>query len=204
MNCHSEERSDEESAVSEKSGPMKRTILPILILLCISATAQTTVSISNDPAASREDILKLFQVMQIREQMVQVMKQASLQMRSMTHEQLRKENPNISEDELAKIDVRSDQLINSVPVGDMLDDMVPVYQKHLTKADVDAMVSFYSSPTGKKILHEMPAMTAEGMQAIQPRLLKIMNDSMKKAHETDKPTATKPAIPDSLKNSSPN
>jgi uncharacterized protein len=182
---------------------MKRIILPIVMFLCVSATAQTTVSISNDPAASREDILKLFQVMQIREQMLQVMKQASLQMRSITHEQLRKENPSITEAELAKIDARSDQILNTIPIGDMLDDMVPVYQKHLTKTDVDAMVTFYSSPTGKKILHEMPAMTAEGMRAMQPRLLQIMNDSVKKAQETDKP-ATKPAIPDSLKNSSPN
>jgi uncharacterized protein len=183
---------------------MKRTILPIVMFLCIAATAQTTVSISNDPAASREDILKLFQVMQIREQMVQVMKQASLQTRAMVHEQLRKENPNITDEQLAKIDARSDQLINTVPIGDMLDDMVPVYQKHLTKADVDAMVSFYSSPTGKKILHEMPAMTAEGMRAMQPRLLKIMDETMKKAQDGDMPPAKKPAIPDSLKNSSPN
>src|SRR5579871_1965602 len=140
---------------------MKKAVLPVLFFLCITAFAQTTASISDEPAASREDILKLFQVMQLHDQMIQVMKQASLQMRSMTHEQLRKSNPNITDTELAKIDARSDELMNTVPIDGMLDDMVPVYQKHLTKADVDAMVAFYSSPTGKKILHEMPAMTSE-------------------------------------------
>jgi len=182
---------------------MKRIILPAL-LFCITAVAQTTVSISNDPAASREDILKLFDVLQIQEQMRQVMRQVTVQMRAMSHEQMRKTNPNITAEELAKIDARSDQLINTVPIDGMLDDMVPVYQKHLTKADVDAMINFYSSPTGKKILHEMPAMTAEGMQAMQPRLRKIMEDTTKKAQEGDAPPAKKPAIPDSLKNSSPN
>ena len=48
----------------------------------------------------------------------------------------------------------------------MLDDMIPVYQKHLTKSDVDEMIKFYSTPTGQKFLREMPAMTAEGMEAM--------------------------------------
>jgi len=67
-----------------------------------------------------------------------------------------------------------------MPIDGMLDDMVPVYQKHLTKSDVHEMVSFYSSPTGQKILKEMPAMTTEGMQAVQPRLRKMMDEAMEK------------------------
>lgn len=171
---------------------MKKIIVPILVLLCIPATPQVTVSISGEPPASREDILRLFQVMQIRDQMIQVMRQVALQMRSMSREQLRKQNPHITDEELAKIDARSEQIIESVPVSDLLDDMVPVYQRHLTKGDVDAMISFYSTPTGQKILREMPAMAAEGMQALQPRMRKIMDDTMRKVQETDKPT-TKPS-----------
>jgi hypothetical protein len=55
--------------------------------------------------------------------------------------------------------------------------MVPVYQKHLTKGDVDALVAFYSSPTGKKFLIEMPAITSESMQAITPLVQKTMGDA---------------------------
>jgi hypothetical protein len=54
--------------------------------------------------------------------------------------------------------------------------MIPVYQKHLNKSDVNAMVGFYSTPTGQKILREMPAMTTEGMQAMQPHLRQMMDD----------------------------
>lgn len=46
--------------------------------------------------------------------------------------------------------------------------MVPVYQKHFTKGDIDNLVAFYSSPTGEKILREMPSVMADAMQSITP------------------------------------
>jgi hypothetical protein len=170
---------------------MKPITLLLLVLLCIPATAQVTVSIANDSAASREDILKLFDVMQVRDQMRQLMRQVTVQMRSMNREQLKKTDPNITAEELAKIDARSEQMIESVPVSDMMDDMIPVYQKHLTKADVDAMIGFYSTPTGQKILHEMPAMAAEGMQALQPRMRKIMDETMRSLPQSNRPPTKK-------------
>ncbi len=77
----------------------------------------------------------------------------------------------------------------------MLDDMIPVYQRHLTKQDVDSMLAFYNTPTGQKLLREQPAMMAEGMQATQPRMQKMMSDLMDKveqmvSEETKSPAAT--------------
>lgn len=174
---------------------MKKLVPIILasIVLCIPALAQVTVSIADDPAATREDILKLFDVLQVQEQMKQVMRQVTLQMRSLSHDQMKKTDPNISAEDLAKIDARSEKMIEAVPVNEMLDDMVPVYQKHLTKGDVQAMIGFYSTPTGQKILHEMPAITAEGMQALQPRMRKIMDDTMRSLPQPSRPHTTKPA-----------
>lgn len=171
---------------------MKKLIF-LLTILVSPALAQVTVSIASDSQASREDILKLFDVMQIQEQMRQIMRQVTMQMRSMSREQMKRNNPNITAEELAKIDARSEQMIESVPVSDMMDDMIPVYQKHLTKADVDAMIGFYSTPTGQKILHEMPAMAAEGMQALQPRMRKILDEAARSLPQTNRPAATKPA-----------
>jgi hypothetical protein len=165
-------------------------VMTMALCLCITASAQVNVSIANDPQASREDILKLFDVMQIREQMQQVMRQVTVQMRSISHEQMKKTNPNITAEELAKIDARSEQMIEAIPVADMMDDMVPVYQKHLTKGDIDAMIGFYSTPTGQKILREMPALAAEGMQALQPRMRKILNESMRSVPQTNRPGTT--------------
>ena len=55
--------------------------------------------------------------------------------------------------------------MKNFPIDDLLNAMVPVYQKHYTKGDIDAFVVFYSSPAGQKMLKELPAITAESMQA---------------------------------------
>src|SRR5579862_4727144 len=91
------------------NGLIRKMIVPAVVLACMAASAQVTVSASDDPPASREDVLKLFDVMQTRQQMVQIMKQVTLQMRTMSHEQLRKDNPKISDEELARIDARSER-----------------------------------------------------------------------------------------------
>ena len=52
--------------------------------------------------------------------------------------------------------------------------MAPVYQKHLTKGDIDNLVAFYSSPTGAKLLREMPSIVAESMQSAMPIMTKYM------------------------------
>jgi uncharacterized protein len=162
---------------------MLRLILVTLVLVSMGWAQQTP---AGETSASREDILKLFDVMHLRGQMKLVMDRVSAQMKSMTHDQLRKSNPQITDEEIAKLDAQSDDLLQGMPIDGMLDDMIPVYQKHLSKSDVDAMVGFYSSPTGQRILKEMPAMTAEGMQAVQPRLRKVMDEAMEKMKQMAK------------------
>jgi len=154
---------------------MKRCLISLVLVIAASCTM-----VGQQPAdetASREDILKLFEVMHIRDQMKQVIDQVGKQMKTMNHEQIRKRDPEATDAQFARLDAMSDRLLRSMPIDGMLDDMIPVYQKHLTKSDVDAMVAFYSTPTGQKILGQMPAMAAEGMQAMQPRLRKMMDDT---------------------------
>ena len=79
----------------------------------------------------------------------------------------------------------------------MLDAFIPVYQKHLTKGDVDALVVFYGSPTGQKVLKEMPAMMGEGtlatmpmmrkhIEAMQQRMQLEVAEMLKEAHQSGK------------------
>jgi hypothetical protein len=70
--------------------------------------------------------------------------------------------------------------------------MVPVYQRHLSKGDVSAMQAFYETPTGQKLLREQPAMTAEAMQAMQPRMQKMMATMMDEAEKMGKEAASQP------------
>jgi hypothetical protein len=67
-----------------------------------------------------------------------------------------------------------DDYMKSFPWDEMLQSMVPVYQKHFTKGDIDAIVAFYTAPTGQKLLKEMPEIMAESMQTMMPLLQKQM------------------------------
>ncbi len=174
---------------------MKRCLISLALILATVCTMAGQQAPADAP--SRDDILKLFDVMHVRDQMKQVMVQVMKQIRVMTREQIKKSDPDATDEQIARADALSDQLFKDMPIDGMLDDMIPVYQKHLTRQDVDAMVAFYSTPTGQKILSEMPAMTAEGMQAVQPRMRKVMDETSEKmgkmASETGKKQKAEPA-----------
>jgi uncharacterized protein len=159
---------------------MKLKSVFFAILLCLSSSellGQGQGSAGSEAPASADDIRKMFDVMHIRDQMKLIMQQVSQQMRSMEHDQIRKQQPHVSDEDIAKLDAMSDETLRQFSTEGLLDDMVPVYQKHLSKTDVDAMVGFYSTPTGQKILREMPAMTSEGIEAMQPRLTRMIDEA---------------------------
>jgi hypothetical protein len=155
---------------------MKRCLISLALVLA-TGCATLGQQAAGDASASRDDILKLFEVMHVREQMKQVMDQVLKQMKAMSHDQMKKRDPKLTDEEIARVDATSGQFLKDMPFDGMLDDMIPVYQKHLTKTDVDAMIGFYSTPTGQKILGEMPSITGEGMQAMQPRLRKMIDEA---------------------------
>jgi len=150
---------------------MKR-LLPILILglLCSAATwAQQTAA---DAPATKEDVQKYLDAVHSREMMAQMVEAMAKPMHQMIHEQYLKEKDILPADFEAGMDKKLDDMMKSFPWNEMLQSMVPVYQKYLTKGDIDALVAFYSSPTGQKLLRDLPAMTGEAMQAMMPILQK--------------------------------
>lgn len=151
--------------------------------------------------ATREDILKLFEVMNIHQQMPLVLDSMMKQQRVLIRETMKKRYPDFSEEQMSQFDSIMQETMKNFPVDAMLNDMVPVYQKHLTRTDVDAMSSFYSSPTGKKLLKEMPAMTSESMQLAYGRMQKQMESMMDRIQEmmqedpSKRKASPKPRIP---------
>ena len=87
------------------------------------------------------------------------------QMRNSAEDQFRDKIMNPSPEQLKSIQAIVDDVFRDISADDMIKDVVPVYQKHLTRSDVRALVAFYSSPPGQKILREQPAMVRESMQA---------------------------------------
>lgn len=50
-----------------------------------------------------------------------------------------------------------------VNADDMVNMVIPIYQKYLTEEDIRAMNKFYSSPTGRKLIRVQPSIMHESM-----------------------------------------
>jgi hypothetical protein len=161
---------------------MKKCFYLLALFIALSLPLLLAQS-AGDVPASREDVVKLFNTMNIHEQMRLVMESVLKQQRAMVHDSLKKRTPQITDEELARLDQLTTDVMKDMPTDTLLDDMIPVYQKHLTRSDVDAMNTFYASPTGQKLMREMPAMTAESMQAAAPHMQAMMDKIMDRAEQ---------------------
>src|SRR5271155_4788186 len=160
-----------------------RTPLAIVLFAAMAAFAQQPAPSPGDPPASKQDIQHLFDVMQIHQQMRQVMDALMKQQTSMIHETLKKRYPQSSADRIARADQLIAETMKDMPMDAMLDDMIPIYQRHFSKTDIDAMSTFYGSPTGQIMMREMPVLTSEAMQASYARMQKQMDAIQQKAEQ---------------------
>ncbi len=48
---------------------------------------------------------------------------------------------------------------------ELVDMLVPVYQRNLSDADIEELIRFYSSPTGKRFVEKQPVILNESMAA---------------------------------------
>lgn len=161
---------------------MKRILMTAALCLgmCGYVVAQQNPA---DAPATKEEIQKYLQVMHSREMMGKIVDAMSKPMHQMMHEQYLKDRDRLPADFEARMNKMMDEMLKSFPWDEMLDAMVPVYQKHLTKGDVDALVAFYSTPTGQKLIKEMPEITAEAMQEMMPLMRKSMDQMTQRMQE---------------------
>jgi len=169
---------------------MKRLTLVLIVCLCLPAVAQTAATAA--APASKEQIRKLFDIMDISKQTRLTMASMQKQTQAATTEALKTRYPQITPAQLARVNRISEESMKNFPVDGMLDDMIPVYQKHLTQTDVDAMIAFYSSPTGKKLMQDMPQIMQEALQASNSRIQKQMADAMQRIDAMMKEEQQKP------------
>lgn len=128
-------------------------------------------------APSREEVLKLFEMLEIRKTMDAVFKAAKQQSREIAEQMIQEKIPETTPEQRKQFEQVLDEVFADAMgpklMDEMLEETVPVYQRHLTKSDLQAMMAFYSSPVGQKLLREQPAMVQESMQAaagIQQRI----------------------------------
>jgi hypothetical protein len=183
---------------------MKQLCLSLAVLLFVVSVALTQQPSPGDAPASKEDIQKLFEIMQIHQQMRQVMDSMMKQQSAMIDETLKKRYPQTSAEKIARANRMLAETVKDMPMDALLDDMIPIYQRHFSKTDIAAMSTFYASPTGQKMMREMPALTSESMQVSYARMQKQMDAMTKQAEQIvkedqEKPKST-PATPPQQKN----
>jgi|tagenome__1003787_1003787.scaffolds.fasta_scaffold20334301_1 hypothetical protein len=176
---------------------MRRFVLLVTVtaLVCsFAVSAQTpAASKSAGPAAiqpvpemeraSAEEIKALFESMHIKQQMETVMTTMQAQMNNMFSEMVKKQSPPPSPKLMTEVRAMMDESSKIVNIGELLDDMVPIYQKYLTRDEIASIRMFYESPAGKSLLAKSPVIGQEFMHEVMPKEMKKMQAEMERMQQ---------------------
>ena len=143
---------------------------------------------------TREEVLHFMQLLNVRDQIRQAMAGTLEQAKRSARQVLASKTEHPTSAQFAELDRTVEEAFKSISVDDVLSVVVPVYQKHLTRGDLETVLAFYSSPVGQKLLHEMPAMTTETIEASNTVLEQRFNAIMDKIDQrTDELVGRKPS-----------
>jgi hypothetical protein len=144
------------------------------------ALQQSASLVAEDQQPTPEQLTKLFEVMRLRQQMDSVTRMMPAmiqqQVESQSKELSAKLMPGVTlspaqEEATRKITQKYMERAASIyPVGEMIEDMKGLYQRHLTRTDVDAFIAFYSSPAGQHLLDAQPVIMQEYMPIVMKRM----------------------------------
>lgn len=154
---------------------MKKTIVPLILLIASFSPgfAQTQMD-----AATKQDVQDMMQLTGQRDRLQLIYSEMASQFASEFAARYQQQHPNANPAEVQKAATeateRIQQMFKAIPTDEMLDAMIPVYQKYLTHSDIKAINEFYGSPTGQKLLQNTNAMMIEAMQAAQSVMKKHM------------------------------
>lgn len=152
---------------------MKRSLsLIVCSLLAFSVSSLTQESNNSVVPPSKEDVLRFMDLMQTRARMEQLLDGMKKGMKAGAEAGFKQRVAQPTPAQIDAVEKLTSSVFQDFPIDEILDSIVPIYQRHLTKSDLDAIISFYSSPVGQRLLKEQPAMMAEGMQAGQEIMLK--------------------------------
>lgn len=152
---------------------MKNIVLAVLLCLALS----TMMFAQDDPnaPATTQDIENYLTVVHSQQTMQKMLVAMAGPMHKMIHDQCVKSQDKLPADFEQRETRLLDEMFQDMPLGEMRQAMLPVYQKHFTKGDVEALIAFYSSPTGQKMLNELPSIMSEAMESMMPIMEKYID-----------------------------
>jgi hypothetical protein len=154
---------------------MKRSCLVLLVFLLLAPVSFAQQDAADQPA-SAEDIQRYLNVMHTTDMIKSTVETMQKTMRQIVHDQLAK-TTNLPPDAEARLNKMVGDMYSDFPTDKFMQAIVPVYQKHFTKSEIEALIAFYSSPAGQKMIKEMPGLMADTMKASTG----ILQDMMAKA-----------------------
>jgi hypothetical protein len=171
-----------------------RTLL--LAALCLALSAPVLAQNADTDAATRDDVILYLRTMRSHDMMQRLLEVQSQSMQTMMHDQLMKEKGTLPANFDSVMQKEMGDLVKGMPAEEIIDAMIPAYQNHFTRSDIQAMNAFYSSPVGQKVLEQLPAVMQEGMQAAMPIMSKYLTEwkgRMRQDLEKLEPPTTTPA-----------
>jgi hypothetical protein len=154
---------------------------------------QSASAIAPADQATSEQLVKLFDVMRIRNQMQSMRKMVPAMVETQVREQMNAMTAQLSSGAKLTAQQRAaidrilhkyvDKAMDLYPIDEMVEDMTVIYRKYLTREDVDAMIAFYGSSAGQHLLDAQPKIAQEympiAMQRASERMKSLTAEMMK-------------------------
>ena len=142
----------------------------VLLLSCAPAWCQ-------QPApATKQDVEELLTLTGAKTRVQQIWAQMGQQMATTAADSYHLKHPDATPLQLYKVSQIAGKSFQSgvgvLSVDEMIAAIIPIYQQHLSHADVQAIIAFYHTPAGQTYLKEQPAMQSESMKAMEPIIKK--------------------------------
>ncbi len=129
----------------------------IILFCCVTFTTFAQQKPSVDPA-KKQDIQKLLKLTGSGDLAKQMMKQMLSNFKmNMT---------NVPEKFWQDFEKKAD-------MNELMEQIIPIYDKHLNHEDIKGLVKFYETPLGKKVVTTLPSIMQESMMAGQQWGMKI-------------------------------
>jgi len=161
-----------------------RALLLLFILLLPIMTAH-----GQEPpnAPTRQQVLNLFEAIQLRRTM-QTTQELAMQSATNTAQQMMRQNGATLDAEMQRqMEALTKGIMEDVravlSIDEMIEAVIPIYQRHFTSEDIDAIIAFQNSPVGKKVSSLQPVMAQESIQALTPLQQRAMPELVKRMNE---------------------
>jgi len=163
----------------------------------IQSPAGTAAALPAD-APSRDQVMTLMDLLQMRRTLQQMMTGMKEAAKTSFLQAMKRDVRDPSQKQIDRINAVVDAAFEDIKVEEFIDVTIPVYQRHLSKTDIEEMIRFYTSPTGQKLLREQPQMMQESMQAAQAfqqaKMGGVMDKIERRMKESDDSTPAKTPV----------